>query len=56
MNKLMTTSIVAGSMLGVAGMVMMAQDKKTQKKMMRNGKRFVSKASDVIEDMTNMVK
>lgn len=56
MNKLMTTSIIAGSMLGAAGMVMMSQDKRTQKKMMRNGKKFVTKASDVIEDMTNMVK
>lgn len=56
MNKLMTTGIIAGSMLGVASMVMMSQDKRTHKKMVRNGKKFVSKASDVIEDMTNMVK
>lgn len=56
MNKFFTTGIIAGSMIGAASMVMMAQDKKAQKKMISTGKKFVSKASDAVEGMTNMVK
>ncbi len=59
MNKLLTTGIIAGSVIG-AGMMMVAQDKKAQKQVMKTGKKFMSKASDAFDNMTssmtNMVK
>lgn len=56
MNKMFTTGIIAGSVLGIAGIMMMTQDRRTQDKIMRSGKKFVSKATDTIEDMTDMFK
>lgn len=55
MNRF-TTGLIAGSVLGAAGMVMMANDKKGRRRMMRDGRKFVSKASNVVEDIAQMMK
>jgi hypothetical protein len=56
MNKMLTTGIIAGSLLGATGIVMLVQDKRTQRSIMQGGRKLMNKATDAIDDITNMVK
>lgn len=56
MNKILATSLIAGGILGVTGIAMLTQDKKTQRSIMQGGKKLMNKASDAMDDITNMVK
>lgn len=46
-----TTGVLAGSMLAVMGIGYMMKDQKACKKMVRQGKKFVSRAEDMVDDM-----
>jgi len=54
MNKMLATTLIVGSAIGATSMAIMSQDKKNQ--IMKSGKKLVNKATDAMDDMTNMVK
>lgn len=57
MNKF-TMGMLAGGMMTVAGLGMMAQEKRATKRMIRKGKKMASRAenaaSDLMDDIMNM--
>ena len=53
--KSFTTGLIAGSIAAVAGMGYILSDKKTQKKLMKNGKKMAYKAEDFIGNITDTI-
>ncbi|NLL70576.1 MAG: hypothetical protein GX238_05525 [Epulopiscium sp.] len=55
MNKF-TTGMMVGSIVGAASMMMMDTDKKSRRKMWKNGKKIIKKAGYVMDDIMAMYK
>lgn len=53
MNKF-ATGLLAGSVVAALGVGYAMNDKKTKKQVMRQGKKIVSKAGHVVDEMTDM--
>ncbi len=53
MNKF-TTGLIAGSLIGFAGLSYAMNDKKTRKRMMSDGKKMAGKAGSLFENITDM--
>ena len=52
MNKI-ATSLIIGSVIGIAGAGYMSSSNSTKRKMMKKGKKVVNKAGQALEDMSN---
>ena len=53
MNKL-ATGLIAGTVIGAIGLSYAMQDKKTRRRVMRDGRRAMNKASDVMDNITEI--
>ncbi len=51
-----TTGLIAGSILGAAGLAVMGNDKKTRRRIMKDGRKIMAKANDLVQDITDIVK
>ena len=56
MKKLTTGVIVGGVVIGATASVISTMDRKTIKKMKRNGQKFVNKATHTVEDLLDNMK
>lgn len=50
-----STGLMAGSILGAIGVGMIMNDTMTRRKMIKNGKKFMYKAEDVLDAMADSV-
>ncbi len=53
MNKF-TSGLIAGSLLGAAGLSYALSDKRMRKKMSRDSKKVINKANGLIENISDM--
>jgi len=47
-----TTGLIAGGVIGAVGLSIAMSDHRTRKRLMREGKRAVHRAGDMLDDMT----
>lgn len=49
-----TTGLIAGGIVGAVGLSYAMSDKRTRKRMMRDGRKVMNKANNMIDNVTDM--
>lgn len=49
-----TNGLIAGSIIGAVGLTYAMSDRRTRKRMMRDGRRAMNKANSMIDNVTDM--
>jgi len=49
-----TSGLIAGGLIGAAGLAMVMGDKRQRRQMMRGGRKMMKKAGHMMENMTDM--
>jgi hypothetical protein len=52
--KKFTTGLIAGSVIGVVGLTYAMSDKKTRRRMMRDGRRMMHKTNGMIDNISDI--